>query len=246
MASWMVHFRLAEQLMERVDRLVMRPFSLGNIAPDSGIPDAEWKTFDPPKEVTHFQRDGLVHDMEFYHGYLRDLNPATERDQFSFRLGYFFHLITDNLWQQRIWQATKKRWQSELEAEPDFVWEIKRDWYGLDFVYMRDHPAMPVWVDFLQLTEVQAELDFLPAKAIMQNVTHIQSFYQRAFDASDERAQASMLRPFIYLAPAEMDRFVSDSAKVLEAVYYRLWGDNIGVGQAKTALELVSAFPVSG
>src|SRR5690349_17950401 len=104
MASWMVHFRLAELLMERIDRLVMRPFALGNIAPDSGIPDTEWKVFTTPKEVTHFQRDHLVHDMDFYRSYLRDLNPAEDRDRFSFRLGYFFHLVTDNLWHQRIGQ----------------------------------------------------------------------------------------------------------------------------------------------
>jgi hypothetical protein len=51
-----VHLRLAENLLEMIDGLDGRSFAIGNIAPDSGIPDEKWESFEPPKEVSHVIR----------------------------------------------------------------------------------------------------------------------------------------------------------------------------------------------
>jgi hypothetical protein len=235
MASWMVHFRLAENLLHRIDGLDTTAFALGNIGPDSGIPDAEWKTFTPPTEVTHFHRGPGIHsDLDFYRGYLKDVSPEFEPVQFSFRLGYFFHIATDNLWHRNIGEPTRARFAAEFDADPDFIWEVKRDWYGLDFCYLRDHGDFSIWRAFLSINELPDMPDFLPAEALRQKVDYIQTFYQR----NDEGIQALFERPYIYLSQADMDRFVDESADRLYTIYDALWVQNVATGNTATAIDL--------
>jgi hypothetical protein len=54
MGTWICHLRIAEKLLERIEGLDPHAFAIGNIAPDSGIPDENWRTFNPPKLITHF------------------------------------------------------------------------------------------------------------------------------------------------------------------------------------------------
>ena len=79
MATWIAHLRIAENLLARIPGLDPGQFAIGNIAPDAGIPDEKWETFDPPPEVTHFKRSQSVHkdiaDLDFYRGYLADISP---------------------------------------------------------------------------------------------------------------------------------------------------------------------------
>ena len=144
MATWIVHLRLAENLLGMIEGLDPASFALGSIAPDSGIPDEKWENFTPPPEVSHFAAPDdapwRMADLEFYRRYLASPAEPDDAERFSFLLGYFFHLVTDNLWDRQIGQPTQARLAAEFEADPQFVWEVKRDWYGLDFIYVRDHP----------------------------------------------------------------------------------------------------------
>lgn len=54
MASWILHLRVAEDVLCVHPDLQLAPFAVGNIAPDPGIPDKKWEKFDLPTEVTHF------------------------------------------------------------------------------------------------------------------------------------------------------------------------------------------------
>ena len=49
MASWMVHLRVADKLLSRIRFLDPVAFVVGNIAPDSGVPNADWSAFTPDK-----------------------------------------------------------------------------------------------------------------------------------------------------------------------------------------------------
>lgn len=82
----------------------MEGFAIGNVIPDSGIPDENWETFDPPPEISHIQVGNSATrqcaDLAFYRrhfvpGY--PWGPASKR--FSFLLGYFFHLITERFFE---------------------------------------------------------------------------------------------------------------------------------------------------
>src|SRR6188474_3683813 len=111
MGTRISHLRIAENLLDHFPELDEVTFAFGNLSPDSGIPNAGWTEFDPPKEVTHFLRKGegedAIHDLVYYEQYLLNINPADDIKLYSFRLGYFFHLICDMMWAKRIWEASK-------------------------------------------------------------------------------------------------------------------------------------------
>ena len=45
MASWMIHLRVADLLMDKIPGLDEIAFVMGNIAPDSGVPNADWTAY---------------------------------------------------------------------------------------------------------------------------------------------------------------------------------------------------------
>ena len=53
MASWIVHLRIADQLLDRIPDLRSTEFVVGNIAPDSGIPNADWSAYTPSLSLIH-------------------------------------------------------------------------------------------------------------------------------------------------------------------------------------------------
>ena len=54
MASWMVHLRIADKLLNELKDIDETAFVMGNIAPDSGVPNDDWTKFTPPKTVSNF------------------------------------------------------------------------------------------------------------------------------------------------------------------------------------------------
>ncbi|MDO9129785.1 MAG: hypothetical protein Q7U34_07960 [Anaerolineales bacterium] len=223
MASWIVHLRIAENLLGFIPGLEPARFAVGNIAPDSGMPDEKWENFTPPPRVTHFRAaEGELFelaDLEFYRRYLLPLRNTPDPRFFSFRLGYFFHLVTDNLWSVKIGLPTKERFAAQFNADKDFIWEVKKDWYGLDFIYIRDHPDCLFWRVFLNCQAEICGLDFLLPEGLRWSVAHIQQYYQR----TGEEIQALYNRPYIYLSQAEMGRFVSETTQHLLRIYRYLW-----------------------
>ena len=241
MTTWISHLRIAGNLLARIPDLDAAQFALGNIAPDSGIPDEKWEHFNPPKQVTHFLQDGGhsesdIHDLTFYRLHLMGLNLHADNGRFSFRLGYFMHLLTDMLWARKVWRPTKDRFAKELREDRDrMVDEIKGDWYGLDFIYLRDHPEFVIWRIFLDAQPDSASLDFLPRHAVDHQLAHIKRYYQ---NQPTEHPDA-FTRPYLYLSKLEMDEFVIDASDQLESIYHILWPVAPDIARLKSALQLL-------
>jgi len=239
MATWIIHLRIAEQLLNTLPGLDAPAFALGNIAPDSGIPDEKWEHFEPPPRVTHFQIDHPQYrseDLRFYREHLlplRGANPAAEL--FSIRLGYFFHLVTDNLWRLQIGLPAQRQWRADFADDAAFWSEIKGDWYGLDHAYVRAHPESLFWHTFIHCRYERDDLPFLPPGAVRQQLTYIQDWYR----SDDDEIRASLARPFIYLSQAQADAFVGTAVKTLMQVYARLWQSGAAVNGHVSALELI-------
>ena len=245
MATWIVHLRLAENLLEMIEGLDASSFALGNIAPDSGIPDAKWENFTPPKKVSHFivptEDDAWrIVDLEFYRRYLEPTSRSTEGvKRGAFLLGYFFHLVTDNLWNCWIVRLAVERFKAEFEADRRFIWEVKRDWYGLDFVYLHKHPDSLFYEVFLGCEyDDEYGLDFMPAEGLRRQIAHIKAFYQDR----EKMDQALNERPDIYLTGPEMDRFVDDATRYLLQAHHLLREDRADTSGYATVMEML---PVS-
>jgi hypothetical protein len=240
MATWITHLRIAENMLELIPGLVEDEFAIGNIAPDSGIPDEKWEKFTPPSEVTHFKiatdTPYQLADLEFYRKYLkRFLSRKKHPDQYSFLLGYFFHLVTDNLWSEIIGEPTIKRYKIQFDANRSFIWEVKMDWYGLDFEYVRDHPDSLYWRTFLHCEYPINYLDFLLPEGVRQVIKHIQTYYRQR----DEHALEHLNHPRIYLTMPEVDAFVETATSRLHRINHYLQTTPMDTGRYYSALDII-------
>lgn len=236
MATWIAHLRIAENLLAHITALDEGQFAIGNVAPDSGIPDEKWEKFEPPPEVTHFKRSDSVHkdlaDLDFYRGYLAHVSPQ-DILRFSFRLGYFFHLITDNLWSDLIGKPTQEKYPGQFATDKDFIWEVKKDWYGLDHRYVRAHPDCLFWRVLLNAEPEELDLDFLPLRVLLQQLGHIKTYYQRR----DEEIDKKCARPMIYLSADRMDSFVLEATHRIQRIYNTFWPVPPPLDQHYTSLD---------
>lgn len=229
MGTWVCHLRVAEQIFSRLPGLDETAFILGSLAPDSGIPNADWTVFDPPKSVTHFLLPGegedKVRDLLFYRQHLASLRLKDDTPRFSFILAYFCHLLCDSLWARRIWWPSKAAYAGLIAGQgmQKAVELIKDDWYGLDQCYVRDHPDSSFWRVLMPSPNPPDWLDFIPTAALGHQLDYIRRFYSQPDPAW------VLDRPYCYLNEATMRRFVGDCAAAALKVYDRLlagWPDN--------------------
>ncbi|MFW9879577.1 MAG: zinc dependent phospholipase C family protein, partial [Candidatus Thorarchaeota archaeon] len=131
MATWGSHFRIAENILKKYMTLNRKSFAIGNVGPDCGLPNKDWSVFTPSKEKSHFtigdvsdfleiQTDKFIlSDVKFYSKYLKDSDLFSPQSDRSFLLGYFIHLITDNLWNYYIMKPLKENYLKELQNNPN-------------------------------------------------------------------------------------------------------------------------------
>lgn len=211
MASWMIHLRVADKLLDRIPDLSPIEFIMGNLAPDSGTP-LEGGGFAPPQTVSHFRLDDgsgkKVIDLDAYRA--QYFSPALcagySEKQYAFYLGYYTHLLTDICWSDRI------AWRIRLQY-PDTDWkDIKRDWYDLDRLFLKRHPGFRAFRAYLgSVGFVNSYLDFFPADAFELRRKAVTDFYLAEGDDPD--------REYTYLTEEEADRFVEDcTAYILEVL----------------------------
>ncbi len=241
MAPWIEHLRLAEYLLQEIHALDAHYFAIGNVAPDSGIRDDITKEFNPPSRVSHFfaPKGARYHvaDLDFYRTNLSEASPdEMSDDRFSFLLGYYFHLVTDNLWYQQIDLPTREKFHAQFEADPEFIWEVKRDWYGLDLDFVRSNPESLYWSIFLNAEYESDFLNFVPKHAIQRRVDEIRELYQRTDDDIEEWYGR---RPDKYLSKQKYDQFIEENRPRLFEAFKVLFEGNRSISQHLSILEIV-------
>jgi len=237
MGTWISHLRIAEYLLPHFPGLDEVTFTFGNLSPDSGIPNADWTEFDPPKEVTHFLQKGegehAIHDLVFYEQYLTDIKPQDDIRLYSFRLGYFFHLICDIMWAKRIVTATKRDYKELFDKDPkEAVGIVKDDWYGLDQLYVRDHPESSFWRVIMANPDPPSYLPFVRNEALHQQYAHIRRYY------SQQEDKWFLSLPYHYLNEKTMSRMVGDSIEAVLLVHQRV-GNIKKLNGLKTSVSLL-------
>ncbi len=233
MGTWIAHLRVAEKVLAALPYLDETTFTFGSLAPDSGIPNADWSQFDPPKAVSHFQNPGesedKIRDMEFYRGYLQGV--AVDDERYSYLVGYYVHLLCDKLWVRWINPTYYMVYAKELaEQGVDYFWTLKKDWYDLDHRYVRDYPDSLFWRVYLRAPLPSMRLPFMNERALQHQTQHIRSFYSEP--------QARVLdRAYPYLRAETMLRYVTDCANAALKVLPLL--DTVAEGET-SSLALLS------
>lgn len=218
MGTWISHLRIAENLLQIIPNLDEVSFTFGSLAPDSGLPNADWTIFDPPKEVSHFIPTGEtergIQDLVFYRDHLLKCDRRTEPALYCFLLGYFFHLVSDKLWTVRVDPAFHICYPDLFASHSlvDAINIIKDDMYGLDQVYVRDDKNCLFWRGFLSNPTPVSPLDFVRQDAFEHQMDYIREFY--AHPSSDWVLD----RPFPYINAATMTRYVDETSASLAKI----------------------------
>lgn len=201
MASWMIHLRIADKLLDQIPNLSPIEFIMGNLAPDSGA-EVEGGFF-PDQTVSHFRVDGGSDkkDIDFEAYRSRYFSPALragyDEKQDSFYLGYYCHLLTDMCWSNNI------AWPTRLQY-PDATWtEIKKDWYDLDRLYLKNRPGFRAFRAYLGSVGFENRyIDFFTPDAFERRRQAVTAFYLEEGPDPD--------RDYTYLTETEADRFVDE------------------------------------
>ncbi|QAA32163.1 hypothetical protein C1I91_11160 [Clostridium manihotivorum] len=88
----------------------------------------------------------------------------------------------------------------------EWIWTLKKDWYDLDFMYIKKNPNFRAFSIYKNADEIHNEyMDFFSDDAFENRREYILSFYGSEKD--------NLEREYTYLKEEEMDRFVDESAE---------------------------------
>jgi len=122
----------------------------------------------------------------------------------AFYLGYYTHLLTDYIWGREMFFPQKDKYADEFTKNPDFIWEIKRDMYDLDHLYLRNHPDFRAFAIFSGIsTFTNTYLDYFSETAFEKKIAYITNFY-RSFEGKLDRE-------YPYVKESDMDDFVENA-----------------------------------
>lgn len=215
MASWMVHLRVADRLLDCLKDVAPREFVMGNIAPDSGLPNEDWTAYFPDRKSSHFQRQGPdgregIQVDDFVNQYFTAaLQQNYAKEQYSFYLGYLTHLLTDVEWVLRIFRPCMDR---HMEVQPEdrnrLLWAMKADWYDLDFLYFKKHPDFRAFRIYETASGfVNSYMDIFSEDAFDRRRGDIVDFYRGG--------RENLEREYPYLTEEEADDFVDKCADAI-------------------------------
>ncbi|MGU3470465.1 zinc dependent phospholipase C family protein [Paenibacillus sp. D51F] len=211
MATWMTHFRIADQMLKNGFKASLPEFVVGHIGPDCGLPDPDTGQFQPPKSATHFlDADKMIRPELFLEAYLPEgaekadaMNPRT-----AFLLGCYCHLLTDIEWIELQKRKRREPAMQALEGMPDRSFRLKSDWYGADFLYLEKEPANIFTRCFSSVRDFPDYLDIFPAGQIQKQIDRIAAYYTGHAFQKDWGGDYE----FRFLSPQETDAFVHEVA----------------------------------
>ncbi|MDE6219236.1 MAG: hypothetical protein K2G51_02180 [Lachnospiraceae bacterium] len=219
MASWIIHLRVAQQLYQQLHIEPTDLFVLGNIAPDSGVPTADGTGFTPDAAISHFRsldESGIknIHEELFITQYFAPAQRSSyTREEYTFFLGYLTHLLTDQLWARDIVYPAKETQSALFQANRGLFWQtVKRDWYDLDFMYLKANPTFEAFRIYRENTNIKnTYVDFFSENAFAERRRFILDFYANGV--------ANIVEHDTYLSKEELDRFVlSSAAEIAERI----------------------------
>lgn len=210
MATWIVHLRIADEYLKRGLIPFDREFVLGSVAPDCGygVKDS-YGDFNPPPEVTHWAPGGVKLYCEYWKFMDEYLAGREKNADYWFYLGYYIHLTTDIMWSTIMYLPTKVNYADEYAKDPDFLKTIKRDWYDLDFKFLRDHPSFKPYRIIKQAGEVKDYLPYYEPGQLTKQIDFIGEYY----GSPEDRA---LDREYPYLNEETMSCFISCAAELID------------------------------
>lgn len=240
MGTWISHLRTAEKIIDHLPGVDREWFYAGSIAPDCGMPDETWTNFDPPKFVTNYLAQGtvkyLICDLNFYSEYRERMHLDSSAPETSFLWGYYFHLLTDRLWVERIDPTTKAECATLIaeKGKSQVIDIIINDWYDLDHQFLRDHPGWQPWNTFLGLNFTHFPIQHISEDAINYQFNTIRQYY-----ATSENDRVPD-RPYPFLNGRTMQRIIDDASAASLKIFQMLQ-NHLDLHGLSSAVEMLDA-----
>ncbi len=208
----MIHLRVAQQLYQQLNIEAINEFILGNIAPDSGVPAEDGSGFVPEKSISHFYALGGngtkdIQEELFVQRYFTPEHRSTyTKEANSFFLGYLTHLLTDKIWGREIVIPAKTKQTALYRSNRELFWQtIKRDWYDLDFMYLKLNPSFEAFQIYRQIKNIKnTYVNFFSETAFEERRQFILDFYTEGVANIEEHST--------YLSKEELNMFVTSTA----------------------------------
>lgn len=205
MATWMIHFRVADCFLDRFSDKAGDEFLIGSVAPDCGYGRKDSFTgFMPPATVTHWTQSGRKNEIDidaFFEAYLKG---ADAWGAAAFYLGYFVHLLTDMKWSSEMYLPTRIIYHDEYEKDPGFLLKIKEDWNDLDHKFLMENPDFRAYNRFKKITEIKDYLPYYEPGQLKKQCGVIVDYYESFSDI------ARLGREYTYLTQKRQDEFVGE------------------------------------
>lgn len=211
MATWMVHLRVADRFLDRVEKERREEFLVGSVAPDCGYGSKDsFSGFIPPTSTTHWTPTGRKNDIDidrFFDTYLKNADCWGDA---AFYLGYLIHLLTDIKWGMGMYLPTKIKYREQYKQNPEFLLEIKKDWNDLDYRFIAENPDFRGFKKFCRIGEISDYLPYYEHGQLKTQCDEIIKYYKEYKDGRD------LWRDYKYLTPERQNRFVEQIYQTVE------------------------------
>lgn len=179
MATYFTHSRIANAFLRKNPTLDACTYICGSHAPDTGRKLDEFNRYEPTKEVSHFEEriDGVLvrKDLVFYNQYLRGKRLGVKKR--SFLLGYYHHLVVDNLWARNMNDRVRLTHRDLYIADRQQFWFWLKNLWALVETPMH-RQSLPELPETSCLAQEPDYLPFVPNSVIESGVLrhHRQTF----------------------------------------------------------------------
>lgn len=208
MATWVVHLRVAEKVLETLCNIDETAYYVGTLAPDSGKM-ADAFTYLPPKDISHWKRDGVSYEQrfldnaEFYEKYAENEADTYKK---SFYIGYYVHILTDTLFVRDVIHPFidkngKPFWRANIDR-------IRAGWYELDFRFVTaNNNYRPLEIISAVTDFLNRYFDYFAPDDITERVRYAADLYANC--KTDETVE------FLTISPDGMERFIEYAAECI-------------------------------
>ena len=192
MATWITHTRIADDLLNDCPKIDPRGFYVGNIAPDCNTENADWTSFTPPREITHWMtgKSKLTAEYErFFQAHVQNRQICSEEER-AFLWGYYAHLITDVAFQSFVREERRvKSLFDRIKAVPSLYQKIEtlpetfdtlklvfgnrriyKDIAFLETEYLQNHPKSGYLTVLREVKAFPDYLEYFPAGAFPRKI----------------------------------------------------------------------------
>lgn len=127
------------------------------------------------------------------------------KKEYAFFLGYLTHLLTDKIWAREIVYSAKEKQNKLFHTNRELFWQtIKKDWYDLDFMYLKSNPLFEAFRIYRESKDIRnTYVDFFSENAFEERRLFILNFYANGVANIEEHST--------YLSKEELDVLVTST-----------------------------------